>query len=291
MKNKIAAGLLSIFLGAFGVHKFYLGQNKQGVFYLLFCWTYIPFILGIVEGIKILLMDDTNFIMKYSNESWVSYKGDIITKSSNIQRLTDEEVNLFREIELEGITGEIVDDNYKKITIRKNGSFLGVLKAEYMYFSSNTSSFVLDMDFRNYSYFMNNEEFTILHNYIISNINIENAVILELEEWLYKYEIFKREYYPKIKIDFDIIAKLEEAKKEKIIENLAEKDKQASRYIPQSVKNNVWNRDGGKCVECGSKEKLEFDHIVPFSKGGANTERNLQLLCEKCNRNKSDKIG
>ena len=61
--------------------------------------------------------------------------------------------------------------------------------------------------------------------------------------------------------------------------------------IPEDVQNQVWNRDGGKCVKCGSKEKLEFDHIIPFSKGGANTARNLQLLCEKCNRSKSNNIG
>lgn len=61
--------------------------------------------------------------------------------------------------------------------------------------------------------------------------------------------------------------------------------------IPQSVKDKVWNRDGGKCVECGSNENLEFDHIIPHSKGGANTYRNIQLLCEPCNRSKSAKIG
>ena len=60
---------------------------------------------------------------------------------------------------------------------------------------------------------------------------------------------------------------------------------------PQNVKDKVWNRDSGKCVECGSKENLEFDHIIPVSKGGANTYRNIQLLCEHCNRSKSDNIG
>ena len=64
-----------------------------------------------------------------------------------------------------------------------------------------------------------------------------------------------------------------------------------SRTIRQNVKDKVWNRDGGRCVECGSNENLEFDHIIPFSKGGANTYRNIQLLCEMCNRVKSDKIG
>ena len=61
--------------------------------------------------------------------------------------------------------------------------------------------------------------------------------------------------------------------------------------IPQDVLDKVWNRDGGKCVKCGSQEKIEFDHIIPFSKGGSNTYRNLQILCEQCNRGKSNNIG
>ena len=61
--------------------------------------------------------------------------------------------------------------------------------------------------------------------------------------------------------------------------------------IPQDIQDKVWTRDGGKCVVCGSSENLEFDHIIPFSRGGSNTYRNLQLLCENCNRKKSNKIG
>jgi hypothetical protein len=61
--------------------------------------------------------------------------------------------------------------------------------------------------------------------------------------------------------------------------------------IPQDVMDAVWNRDMGKCVICGSQEKLEFDHIIPFSKGGSNTYRNIQILCEKCNIEKSNNIG
>lgn len=61
--------------------------------------------------------------------------------------------------------------------------------------------------------------------------------------------------------------------------------------ISQAVMNIVWQRDNGKCVSCGGNEKLEFDHIIPFSKGGSSTYRNLQLLCETCNRKKYNHIG
>ena len=70
-----------------------------------------------------------------------------------------------------------------------------------------------------------------------------------------------------------------------------DKPKRKRKPISQNVKDKVWRRDGGKCVECGSNEKIEFDHIIPFSKGGTDTYRNLRILCEKCNRSKSDKIG
>lgn len=64
-----------------------------------------------------------------------------------------------------------------------------------------------------------------------------------------------------------------------------------SRRISEDVKNAVWRRDGGCCIGCGSNVDLEYDHIIPFSKGGANTYGNIQLLCRVCNRTKSNKIG
>lgn len=60
--------------------------------------------------------------------------------------------------------------------------------------------------------------------------------------------------------------------------------------IPERIRNEVWRRDGGQCVDCGSRERLEYDHIIPFSKGGSNTARNLELRCESCNRKKAAKI-
>lgn len=60
--------------------------------------------------------------------------------------------------------------------------------------------------------------------------------------------------------------------------------------IPEEVRIAVWRRDQGKCVKCGSRRNLEYDHIIPVSLGGSNTIRNIELLCEHCNRSKQDTI-
>ncbi|WP_145235528.1 HNH endonuclease [Urbifossiella limnaea] len=60
--------------------------------------------------------------------------------------------------------------------------------------------------------------------------------------------------------------------------------------IPEAVRSEVWRRDKGCCVQCGTKQNLQFDHIIPVSQGGATTVANLQLLCQPCNGAKSNKI-
>ena len=61
-----------------------------------------------------------------------------------------------------------------------------------------------------------------------------------------------------------------------------------SRYISATTKQIVYSRDGGVCQCCGSSLNLEFDHITPFSCGGSSDASNIQLLCLKCNRSKSN---
>lgn len=56
--NKTAASLLAILLGSFGIQHFYTGQILRGILDILFCWTYVPSIIGLVEGIIWLTEDD-----------------------------------------------------------------------------------------------------------------------------------------------------------------------------------------------------------------------------------------
>jgi hypothetical protein len=67
-------------------------------------------------------------------------------------------------------------------------------------------------------------------------------------------------------------------------------DERRTRHIGRDVRQRIWQRYGGQCAECGARDYLEFDHIIPVAKGGSNSESNVQLLCRRCNGNKSDMI-
>lgn len=60
--------------------------------------------------------------------------------------------------------------------------------------------------------------------------------------------------------------------------------------IPDLIRQEVWVRDAGMCVDCGSRESLQFDHIIPISRGGATSTENVELRCASCNVLKADLI-
>lgn len=109
---------------------------------------------------------------------------------------------------------------------------------------------------------------------------------LESEKRQIRHELLEKERKRKLQREV-----LNELIDEGAIYNLATNNNGKRESVPQEVMDKVWNRDGGKCAFCGSQESIEFDHIIPFSKGGANTYRNLQILCKDCNVKKSNNIG
>ena len=66
MANKLIAALLALFLGGFGIHKFYLHRPIQGIIYLLLCWTWIPSLIAFIEGIVYLCMSQLRTTLKMS---------------------------------------------------------------------------------------------------------------------------------------------------------------------------------------------------------------------------------
>ena len=64
-KSRVVAAILAFVLGGIGVHKFYLGQIGWGIIYLLFSWTFIPFLVSLLEGVLYLLSTERAFALKY----------------------------------------------------------------------------------------------------------------------------------------------------------------------------------------------------------------------------------
>lgn len=60
--------------------------------------------------------------------------------------------------------------------------------------------------------------------------------------------------------------------------------------IPDDVKQLVMTRDGHRCVHCGRRSELQFDHVIPHAMGGSSAAENLQVLCGPCNRRKGARV-
>lgn len=112
-------------------------------------------------------------------------------------------------------------------------------------------------------------------------INVAGAIDLTTDEVMLKikHAILRRDKeFERMRREIDAYENVDQAR-------------QARRErIPDSVRLFVWQRDEGKCVKCGSVAQLEFDHVIPVIKGGSSSARNIQLLCETCNRQKGSAI-
>lgn len=64
-KSRGVAIALALILGGIGAHKFYLDRPWQGILYLIFCATFIPAIIGLLEGVAYALTSDAEFQRRY----------------------------------------------------------------------------------------------------------------------------------------------------------------------------------------------------------------------------------
>ncbi len=151
-------------------------------------------------------------------------------------------------------------------------SKIEITESEYDFFNSSSDR---DLNIVSITYRDSKDE-------LIRHCSVNTDQPLQLEPF-FKFQFLFRLFFSKVQ---EIAGTLTFRDPEDKSVSISER----SRHIPQLVKDQVWRRDEGKCVTCGEQNDLEFDHIIPWSKGGANTYRNIQLLCEKCNRLKSDTI-
>ena len=122
-------------------------------------------------------------------------------------------------------------------------------------------------------------------------------LLLDNDHWLYQntvYEVTGGHSDEEKKLLILEFADRDRRKFERLKNKFSGKKSEEVKYdrtrIPEEVRIAVWRRDQGRCARCGNRENLEYDHIVPVSKGGGNTERNIELLCQDCNRAKGNRI-
>jgi len=82
VKDKTTAGILALVCGGVGIHRFYLGQPILGILYILFCWTFIPAIIALAEGLYLLLMPDQAFHIRYNQGFELAHPGVLPPNSS-----------------------------------------------------------------------------------------------------------------------------------------------------------------------------------------------------------------
>lgn len=124
MKSKTTAAILAIFLGGIGVHRFYLNQSGLGILYLLFCWTFIPLVVSLIDFIWLLTMDENRFNQKFNSNYHTPYPNHTnITVNNGTQNQphtstsTSDEIKKLYDLKEKGIITQEEFELKKKILL------------------------------------------------------------------------------------------------------------------------------------------------------------------------------
>lgn len=110
MKDKTVAILLAFFLGFFGIHKFYLGENLAGILYFIFSWTLIPGILAFFDFLGLLLMSEQVFQGRYNGAALPA--GNRLRSAQDITKAIAELKKLYEQ---GAITAEEYEEKRQKL--------------------------------------------------------------------------------------------------------------------------------------------------------------------------------
>ncbi len=111
MKDKTTAALLALFLGGIGFHRFYLGKQFTGILYLIFCWTFIPTLLGFIESLVLFSISNDSFNAQYNRAYAIQeYKNNQENISLNKLRILKE----LNELKENGVISEDEFESKKK---------------------------------------------------------------------------------------------------------------------------------------------------------------------------------
>lgn len=174
MKTRIKAiicSALSLLLGGIGIQKFYLGQTKRGLLYVLFFWTGIPYLLCIVDLLKFIFMSDKSFNLKYNKE--------YVNKELYEDKIDEVYAHRFdNTVEAEYT---YVDENVKKD--ESNNNFYKddtITKAlQYHKEIENTIIYIKDYEFSSYVRQLNGLFKDIID---IANVNKKSSIIKDLDK-------------------------------------------------------------------------------------------------------------
>ena len=145
------------------------------------------------------------------------------------------------------------------------------------------------------SEFTRNKPFYILRffeNIILKSARPRPIINTSIKvSWSYTSKAGRNHYQNSIKADFDYLyAVMMKARSGELMKQYAELQRS---IITSGVRYRILRRDKFACQACGATQKdgakLEVDHIKPVSKGGSSSDSNLQTLCDRCNRGKSNR--
>ena len=140
MKKRIYAILfsaLSLFFAGIVIQKFYLGQIKRGILYVLFFWTFIPYLLCIIDLLKFIFMSDEQFNLKYNRDYYneINYKENYYDDSNVLEAEYSYTSDTDKERNDNGVISEalnyynLINDSVKNIKDYEFASYVKQLNA------------------------------------------------------------------------------------------------------------------------------------------------------------------